>query len=292
METLRGNPDSLPKLAPRIPSAASARFRPFRFGSSIVRLAATLPDLEACLALERRSATLSGGGRLAEPTAVPDCDFLMAADLGRRVLGVCRLLPRRPEEVRHSLPGAPRHGAGDSRFGVPAALLTALRYSCRGVLEVGGMAIASDPAGPAPADDNPGKVAEALWEGVAEYMAALGYGYALGCERVTPPEGLALEEVLGALQEDHGLHPDLEAGIVSHPRPDWLSPEAGGSASSRGPGAAAAGQGDVRDWLPKGFQEGLRRGIHLIGRPRCLPDAGLEFAWVASSELLRRGPGT
>ena len=158
-------------------------------------------------------------GRLAEPTAVPDCDFLVAADLGKRILGVCRLLPRRPEDVRHSLPGAPRMAPGDPRFAglsgpgdpcgpaAPAALLTALRYSCRGVLEVGGMAVAGDA--------DAGMVVEALWEGLAEYMSTLGYGYALGRERVTPPEGLALEEVLEILLDDHGLHPDLEAGSAS-----------------------------------------------------------------------------
>ena len=287
MEALRVNPDSLP----RLPSGSDARFRPFRRGSCIVRLAGSLPDLEACLALERGNPA-PWRGRLAEPTSVPDCDFLMAADLGSRILGVCRLLPLRPEEVRHSLPGAPRGGAGNPRIAGPAgsaALLTALRYSCRGVLEAGGIAVADGIGEPETA-----KVVEALWEGLAEYMSALGYGYVLGRELVNPPPGLALEVVLRILQDDHGLHPDLEAGTVSA-RHDWARPAAdpsdrAGRADRIGPEVdRSAPRSQARDWLPKGFQEGLRRGIHLTGGPVHSSLAeGLEFFWVASSELLRR----
>lgn len=297
METLRENPGPLPASPSRPFPGPDARFRPFRRGSYIVRLAGSLPDLEACLALERGSPS-HWRGRLAEPTAVPDCDFLTAADLSRRILGVWRLLPRRPDEVRHSLPGAPRTAPGDGRFAGPAALLTALRYSCRGVLEAGGMALMGGLA-----DAEAGQVTEALWEGLAEYMSSSGYGYALGRELVTPPEGLALEAVLRTLHDDHGLHPDLEAGSLSA-RCDWVRPAAGPEGGSGqagradrpgtagGPGGSATSRSQARDWLPKGFREGLRRGIQLVGGPTLSAVAeGLEFSWIASGELLRRDGG-
>lgn len=302
MEALRRNSDAFPKPSSRNFPDFSASFQPFRHGPHVVRLAGSLPDLEACLALERRSPAQAFRSRLAEPTAVPDCDFLMAADLGARLQGVCRLLPRRPEDVRHALPGAPRSASGDPRFAGPAALLTALRYSNRGVLEVGRMALAAEAGGEAGrVDGDAGKAVEALWEGVAGYMAARGFGYALGRERVTPPEGLALEEVLAILHDDHGLHPDLETGTDTETRPDWGRHRtraggfrAGGPEPMRArPGALPGGrQSHAHDWLPKSFQEGLQRGIHLIGSPVPSADAGLEFAWVASSELLRRSAGS
>lgn len=251
---------------PKPAQAHARRVVPFRTRGLTVRPAGNLPDLEASLALERRSLKGDMPGSLGEPTAVPFCDFLMALDPDDILAGVCRLMLHSPWSLRHSLPGTPRGGQAVASFPAPAPLLTAMRYSSSRVLEVGMLAL--HPLGDSPS------VCAALWDGIVARMADPGIGFAMGVERAAP-QGIDLPEKLAYLQEAHGLHPDLEAAAPptawTGGRQEWLGLEREGKP----------------DWLPAGLREALRRGCRLLGHPQANSANGiLEFPWVASREML------
>lgn len=271
MESIRAHAafpaDSGPRPA-RPASRAPTDFVPVRGDDFEVRLAGDLPDLESALALERRVYRAAAGG-VDEPTAVPYCEFLLAADSSGTTAGVCRLLPHGPRALRHGLPGAARDAGMGLVFPGSAPLLTAIRYAGLGVLEAGAMTV--DPGADGAA------VCRTLWRGLARRLADLGYGFALGRERVVPVPGVDLEPALLALQESHGLHPDLEGEGCPHLAKDWAARR------SRGP---LPGPGTL-DWLPMGLKEGLRQGCRLAGSPVFHAAQGcLEFVWVASLDML------
>ncbi|HLP41849.1 MAG TPA: hypothetical protein VK465_10110 [Fibrobacteria bacterium] len=283
MESLRTHAafpaDSGPRPA-RPASRAPTDFVPVRGDDFEVRLAGDLPDLESALALERRVYRAAAGG-VDEPTAVPYCDFLLAADSSGTTAGVCRLLPHGPRALRHGLPGAARDAGMGLVFPGSAPLLTAIRYAGLGVLEAGAMTV--DPGADGAA------VCRTLWRGLARRLADLGYGFALGRERVVPVPGVDLEPALLALQESHGLHPDLEEerGLPltqDRSRADELgNGERTLPSTPRGP---LSGRGAL-DWLPMGLKEGLRQGCRLAGSPVFHAAQGcLEFVWVASLDML------
>lgn len=271
MDVLHARPDSKAKSGP-----APARMEwVLRSRGLTLRLAADLPGLEACLALERRIPRQGVRRPVAEPTAVPFCDFLMARDSLGALQGVCRLLPRNPAELRHTLPGSPRP---DDRPDFPhdfAPLLTALRYSSQSVLEVGELTLA-------PGAD-PVRTCAALWDGIEAQLglpAEAGdrfahFGYVLGGECMAVAEGMDPREIIRSLVEIHGLHPDLRFQSGPPAAADGIHPAPAGSA------------GVLACSLPLPLREALARGCRLMGPPRFLagPDC-LEFHWVASREML------
>lgn len=268
METLRMKSDSLPGR-----TFLEGRNQRCRTRGLVVRIAETLIDLEACLALERHVMGQAGQGPLEEPSAVPFCDFLMAVDISKGVQGVCRLFSRTPDELRHDLPGTSTAARLGARFPASAPLLTAIRYSCQAVLETGSMNIAME----ADADT----VSAALWHGVAAHMETLGMGYALGRERVSVTIPGDKAAALRRLQESYGIHPDLEARLDSTSRFDWA-----GVRHPVGPGQAEKSVQDDLDWLSAGLRQGLLKGCRLVGDPLFLPNPGrMEFFWVASREM-------
>lgn len=269
METLRMKSDSLPGR-----TFQEGRNQTFRTRGWVVRIAETLIDLEACLALERHAFGQAGQGPLEEPSAVPFCDFLMAVDMSKGVQGVCRLFSRTPDELRHELPGTSTAARLGARFPASAPLLTAIRYSCQAVLEMGSMILAVD----ADAD----AVSAALWQGVAVHMEELGIGYALGRERVAVTMPQDRTAALRRLQESYGIHPDLEARSDSTSPFDWA-----GVKPAMGPGQAEKSVHGDLDWLSPGLRQGLLKGCRLVGDPLILPIPGqMEFFWVASREML------
>jgi hypothetical protein len=248
-----------------------------------VRLATDLPSLEACLSLERRASHRSTRAPVGEPTAVPYCEFLMAVDSRGVLQGVCRLLPRHPADLRHSLPGSPEPGPGPDLPREFAPLLTALRYSSQYILEVGEMTLA-------PGGDQQ-KACATLWDGIEAHMALpadggsryVPFGYVLGSEYMPVADGLDSREIIRSLVELHGLHPDLRSQSGLAKAPDWIrsrpfQPSPAGTAGTAGIKAAQ---------LPIALQEALARGCNLMGPPRLVADPeGLEFHWVASCEML------
>jgi hypothetical protein len=239
-----------------------------RIRGLMVRAASDLPDLESCLALERRTA---GGipGRVGEPSAIPECDFLMAEDSSGGLLGVTRLLRHAPERIGHALPGSPSASRSLTGFALPAALLTAIRYSSAGVLEVGAFALA-------PLAD-PGRVSSVLWTGVQAAASRYSVGYLLGTERVEGISAPLWEDALAVLDAGFGLHPDLD-GLPRLKDMDWR----------RGQGDRARPTVEqVLSLLPFGLREGLSRGCRLAGPPRRLAQEGeFEFTWIASRDSL------
>lgn len=269
METLRMKSDSLPGRTFQV-----GRNQAFRTRGLVVRIAETLLDLEACLALERHAFGQAGQGPLEEPSAVPFCDFLMAVDASKGVQGVCRLFSRTPDELRHGLPGTSTVARLGARFPASAPLLTAIRYSCQAVLEMGSMILAVE----ADAD----AVGAALWQGVAVHMENLGIGYALGRERVAVTSPGDKTAALRRLQESYGIHPDLEARLDFTSRFDWE-----GVKHAVGPGQAEKPVQDDLEWLSPGLRQGLLKGCRLVGDPHILSNPGqMEFFWVASREIL------
>jgi hypothetical protein len=240
-------------------------------------MAADLPDLEEALALERRVLRGPAAGALDEPTAVPYCGFLIAADSYGAVHGVCRLLPHGAGGLRHGLPGAPRRGVPGTVFPASPSLVTALRYSCQRVLEAGSMAVA--PGADAEA------VSSALWRGIHRHMIDLDLAFVLGRERMEQPRAEGWEKGLSLLRDAFGLHPDLEEETGTAAREDWTRRD-GRSAPDRD----APPLQEVLAWLPAGLREGLRRGCRLVGRGSSadyLRSGGpLEFVWVASRDML------
>jgi len=254
--------------------------RGLRTPGGSVRLAGDLPSLEACLSLERMQPPGQARNPVGEPTAVPFCDFLMAFDPAGALQGVCRLLPRHPADLRHSLPGSPRP---DERSAFPhefAPLLTALRYSSQNILEVGEITL--DPGA------DPQGTCASLWDGIEAHLdlPADGgdrfgaFGYVLGSEHMALPEGLDPRGIIHTWVGLHGLHPDLgsQSGISSDPEGNRTRPVR----------PSQAGTGEVEPVpLPFALREALARGCSLIGPPRLLADpACLRFHWVASREML------
>lgn len=266
-----------------IKDLSAAKLRPFRFpstrvpepsalrlrlGELVVRAAADLPDLQAVLALERLR---QGGipGRVGESSAVPECEFLMALDRSGSLVGVTRLLRHAPERIWHALPGTASKESSLLRLALPAPLLTAIRYSSTGVLEVGAFTLA-----PGAESET---VASALWTGILAAAARTGIGYLVGTERVEHIPAEFREAIVTVLHAGHGLHPDL-VGRPSLQGADWRR----GRDVNPHPTLEEA-----LTYLPPGLKEGLSRGCRLAGLQNTHPgDPLVDFTWVASRETL------
>lgn len=237
-----------------------------RSGAYALRLAADVADLQAALALESAASAdprLRPAARrpgIAEPSAVPLCDFLLLCDRDGAPQGVIRVLP---------------HGSRDfSRFAPQARLaygplFTALRYAALGAAEVGPLVLSPEAARRARASEN-GRASEAgrgpedemiaaLWGALPAYLKSRNLDFALGWETARP----ASEEQTARLVEEFAVFGASRAGKFAG-RPAASAPEGG------------------RAWLPPGLREALRRGARLAGDPLRQSGGDCDFLWVTA----------
>lgn len=268
---------SLPRPA-RCPAPGGQFPALLRLDGYTLSLAADLPALEACLALERASGAALASEGIHSPQAVPYCDFLMPRNPQGTLAALCRLMRL---DGSNPIPNPLATG----RFQL-SPLLTALRYSREGILEMGAPVFASGAAPNAIA-----RAARMLWTGMALYLERNGLGFVIGRD-VLPTPGGACEPAARAdaqiaavarapwssLMDEHGLHPDLETEAL----PGYRARE-GERYRMR---AARLDDEPLRFW-PAGLQEALLRGCRLACEPAFHPvSASLEFVWVASRDML------
>lgn len=261
---IESEPIFTPRTAPsgrRIASAPVSHL--LRAGGYSLSLAADMASLEECLALERfANPPYAESEGIQSPPAVPYCLFLMLRSRTGALEAVCRLMRIDSENPI----GNPLQSG---RFHL-SPLLTALRYSREGILEVGAPTLA------------PGVEAAyaipLLWSGLIRYLERKDGnrpGFVLGKDALpTRPDSL-----IGGSQvmEAFGLHPELETETRYAFRPDGETAEAG------------TVEEEMRGW-PPGLREALRRGCRLACRPALNPATGLgELIWVASREMLIEG---
>ncbi len=271
METQSASPLSLRRPAPGGLFPAVLRFP----GHSLA-LAGDISDLEACLALERsRSAPAPASAEgIHSPQAVPYCDFLMLRGTQGMLVAVCRLMRL---DAGNPIPNPLASG----RFQL-SPLLTALRYSREGILEMGAPAFAAG-------CDEP-KAARLLWSGMAQYLGRNCLGFVIGRDALSAP--VAAPAPWPRLMAEHGLPPDLETearpGFRAWPATASGKPVPATVEASEG--IKALGESPLRFW-PAGLQEALLRGCRLACEPAFNPAlACLEFVWVASRDMLEE-PG-
>lgn len=241
------------------------------FGHTL-SLAADIGALEECLALERASGMLAPPSEgIHSPPAVPFCEFLMLRSGDGRLQAVSRLM---------RLDGGNPIGnpLASGRFHL-SPLLTALRYSREGILEMGVPAFTPD--------CDLSKGASLLWSGMIRYLERNGLGFVIGMESLS----MAMERAHAwpRLMESHGLPPELQVETRSAWNPRGF--QESGSMRNGSPSAAEVPATDYA-WshLPAGFQEALRRGCRLACEPAFNAAAGcLEFVWVASRDMLQSG---
>lgn len=260
-DMMKMDPQPSLKVPARSPAPGGVFPSGIRLSGHTLSLASDIGALEECLALERSSGMQTSASEgLHSPPAVPYCEFLMLRSFDGALRAVCRLM-------RLDGGNPIRNPLESGRFHL-APLLTALRYSREGILEMGvpTMAAGCDQA----------KAARLLWTGMIRYMERNGPGFVIGRDSLS-----ARTETVQAwprLMEAHGLHPDLQMETRS-------------AFDSRGAlrveAAAAAGEAtSLRGW-PPGLQEALRRGCRLACEPAFNAAAGcLEFVWVASLDML------
>jgi hypothetical protein len=230
-----------------------------------VSLASDIGALGACLALERACAEgpAPGSDGIQSPTAVPFCEFLTVRSRRGRLEAVCRLM-----RLDRDNPLGQTLKAGRLRL---SPLITAIRYTRKGILEMGAPVFAPG--------CNPDRLAGILWTGVVRHMERNGLGFVVGQEVLAHNPGDAKD--WARLMDAHGLHPDLEVETRSVFR--------SGPAGSRSLPSPAAPQDPARNW-PVGLREALRRGCRLACEPELNPVSGShEFVWVASREMLEDG---
>ena len=237
-----------------------------RLDGFTLSLAADLPALEACLAFERAAGARQASEGIQSPQAVPYCDFLMLRSPHGSLAAVCRLMRL---DGNNPIPNPLAAG----RFQL-SPLLTALRYSREGILEMGAPVFAADtPARSAVRN------ARLLWMGMALYLERNGLGFVLGRDVLAVPAGGP--PALPPLMAEHGLPPDLE----TEARPGYRAWENVRDQARRGASAFAAEP--LRFW-PAGLQEALLRGCRLACEPAFeAAGGGLEFVWVASRDMLQ-----
>jgi hypothetical protein len=231
-------------------------------------LAEDISALEECLALERAAGgppqyTQTTG--IFSPPAVPYCEFLMLHNGFGKLLAVTRLM---------RLGGAnPISGPLETGNFQLSPLLTALRYSREGVMEMGSPSFV-------PGCDY-AKAARLLWRGLMHYMERKGLGFVLGSDVLLKAENDP--ESIPRLMDAHGLHPDLEAEAFSKFRSTKL--DVPKDRFSRNDASNL-------DKLPPGLHEALRRGCRLAAEPVLNQMTGRwEFIWVSFREMLVNGDG-
>jgi hypothetical protein len=248
-----------------------------------ISLASDIGALEECLALERaagKGGTAAGSEGIQSPPAVPYCEFLTVHSADGVLRAVCRLMRiDRNNPLAHPLKGG--------RFHL-SPLLTALRYSREGILEMGAPVFAPG--------SNPEKLAGLVWTGLIRYLERNGPGFVLGQDVLAQGPGDA--QAWSRLMDLHGLHPDLEVETRLPFRSGSFDAGAAPLSRSResSPEGADGGSGGSRETLSRcssGLREALRRGCRLACEPAYDPATGcLEFIWVASRDMLQGGePG-
>ena len=247
----------------RVPEAGASAPLYLRSGGYSLSLASDIGALEECLALERSSRAdrpVNGPEGIQSPPAVPYCDFLTVRSAEGRLQAVCRLM-------RLDRENALGHPLKSGRFRL-SPLLTAIRYSREGILEMGAIAFA-------PGCDED-MLAGLIWSGTIRFLERNGLGFVMGGESLDA--GSPTAEDRYSLMDAYGLHPDLEVDA------DARSP-AGRPAPSRNP-ATTLPPDPTRAW-PAGVREALRRGCRLACEPGLNPASGRqELIWVASREML------
>lgn len=257
-----------PSLPSRRCPAPGGQFPPIlRISGHTLALAGDIPALEACLALERaRGAQALAAEGIHTPPAVPYCEFLMlrgpvspGAQGPGPLLAVCRLMRL---DGWNPIPNPLASG----RFHL-SPLLTALRYSREGILEMGAPAFA--------AGCDPAKAARLLWTGMTQYLERNGLAFVIGRDALA-----AVGEIRPAwngLMAAHGLPPDLE----TETRPGFRAWDPSSVPAERDL------EGEPMRLWPAGLQEALLRGCRLACEPAWNPaSAALEFIWVASRDML------
>src|SRR6185369_3098364 len=250
---------------PRCPAPGGQFPSALRIDGYALSLAADLPALESCLALERASAGDLASEGIHSPQAVPYCDFLMLKNPQGALAAVCRLMRL---DGANPIPNP----LATNRFQL-SPLLTALRYSREGILEMGAPIFA-----PGTAAQAAPRYARLLWAGMGLYLERNGLGFVVGRDVLTVPvEGTAGWQLLMA---EHGLHPDLE----TEARPGFRARE---NVRDQARGGATALEAEPLRFWPSGLQEALLRGCRLACEPAYDPArASLEFVWVASRDML------
>ncbi|MEO6096740.1 MAG: hypothetical protein ABIW76_14000 [Fibrobacteria bacterium] len=243
-------------------------------------LASDIGALEECLALERAAGkgwTVPGSEGIQSPQAVPYCEFLTARSADGVLQAVCRLMRiDRDNLLSHPLKAGRFHSS---------PLLTALRYSREGILEVGAPVFA--PGG------NPEKLAGLLWTGLIRFLERNGPGFILGQDMLAQPPEAAQD--WSRLMDLHGLHPDLEVEArTAFPSGSCVPGTAAPARTNASPTEVTeTGLGDGGEILkacPIGLREALRRGCRLACEPAYDTATGcLEFLWVASCDMLPGG---
>jgi hypothetical protein len=268
-----------------------------RLSGHFLSLASNIGALEECLALERASAGYGSGhasgsdrgtAGIFSPPAVPYCDFLMLRNFAGELQAVSRLMRLGQDNPMQS-------ALGSDRFQL-SPLLTALRYSREGVVEMGAPAFRSDALG---SGLDPTQAARLLWQGLIVYMERNGLGFVVGWDMLTGP--VAASTASGALtgtatpappgkvsrpiprlMDAHGLHPDLEVESLSKFRRHG---PVGSQNRFRIEDASDYGS------LPSGLHEALRRGCRLAAEPVLDEATGRwEFVWVSFRDMLDRSP--
>jgi hypothetical protein len=228
-------------------------------------LAEDIGALEDCLALERAAGAHPESARttgIFSPPAVPYCEFLMLHDGFGKLLAVARLMCLGGKNPVLS-------PLESGRFHL-SPLLTALRYSQEGVVEMGAPAFL------------PGidlvKAAKLLWRGLIYYMEGKGLGFVVGSDVLPKLENDT--DTLPRLMDAHGLHPDLEVEALSKFRRSSLENQTDRFRTE----TINSGK------LPPGLHEALRRGCRLAAEPIFNQATGRwEFIWVSFREMLLEG---
>ena len=247
-----------------------------RLDGYALSLAADLPALEACLALERASGTVLASEGIASPQAVPYCDFMMLRNPQGSLAAICRLMRL---DASNPIPNPLATG----RFHL-SPLLTALRYSREGILEMGAPVFAPVLA-PGAMPQAGARAAHLLWTGMALYLERNGLGFVIGRDILSVPASAGpaapTDPVAGMrhLMAEHGLPPDLETEARSGFRAWEARRDQAGCGDAFDPEP-------LRFW-PAGLQEALLRGCRLACEPAYDPaSASLEFVWIASRDML------
>lgn len=251
------------KTGPQRKSAAAGLSQlSLRIGGRILSVASDIGALEECLALERssRADRPVGAEGIQSPPAVPYCDFLTVRSQEGRLQAVCRLM--RLDQENNLC-----HPLKSGRFRL-SPLLTAIRYSREGILEMGAIAFAPD------CDES--LMAGLIWSGTIRFLERNGLGFVMGAESLAV--GTAAPQDRFSLMDAYGLHPDLE--VDADARFHVIRP-----VSRRNPETTVLR--DPTRAFPAGLREALRRGCRLACEPALDPASGRqELIWVASREML------
>ncbi len=266
--------------SPRLKAGTAIFPHVLKIPGGTLGLAADIEALEKCLAWERACMTgpLPETEGILTPPAVPYCEFLMLHSMDGKLLASCRLMRL---DQKNSI----RNPLISKRFQL-SPLLTALRYSREGILEMGAPCL--------PKNSNATQAAQMLWKGVVHYLECNRFGFIIGRDILPMPS--VKKNHLPKLMEDHGLHPDLEVQGAAHGAAGvahgvaqigmQMAPFDYDNIQKWEARASSEGTGEFRQYAP-GLHEALLRGCRLACEPwENINTHSLEFVWVASRDML------